>query len=88
MPIIRPISDIRNKFNSISEVCHKEQEPVFLTKNGKGDLVVMSIELFEKQQALIDLYQKLGEAENESSKNSSKIHHKDLMLKLRKKINA
>jgi prevent-host-death family protein len=88
MPIIRPISDIRNKFNSISEVCHREQEPVFLTKNGQGDLVVMSIELYEKQQTLIDLYQKLGEAEDESNKDSSKISHKDLMLKLRKKINA
>jgi len=88
MPIIRPISDIRNKFNSISEVCHREQEPVFLTKNGQGDLVVMSIELYEKQQALIDLYQKLGEAENESNMDSSRISHKDLMLKLRKKINA
>ncbi|MBN1798157.1 MAG: type II toxin-antitoxin system prevent-host-death family antitoxin [Spirochaetales bacterium] len=88
MPIIRPISDIRNKFNLISEVCHREQEPVFLTKNGQGDLVVMSIELYEKQQTLIDLYQKLGEAEDESNKDSSKISHKDLMLKLRKKINA
>ena len=88
MPIIRPISDIRNKFNSISEVCHREQEPVFLTKNGQGDLVVMSIELYEKQQTLIDLYQKLGEAEDESNKDSSKISHKDLILKLRKKINA
>jgi len=88
MPIIRPISDIRNKFNSISEVCHREQEPVFLTKNGQGDLVVMSIELYEKQQTLIDLYQKLGEAEDESNKDSSKISHKELMLKLRKKINA
>ena len=88
MPIIRPISDIRNKFNSISDVCHKEQEPVFLTKNGQGDLVVMSIELYEKQQALIELYQKLGEAENESNKSSYHISHKDLMHKLRKKING
>ncbi|MEW5814500.1 MAG: type II toxin-antitoxin system Phd/YefM family antitoxin [Spirochaetota bacterium] len=42
MPIIRPISDMRNKFHTISDQCHEEQEPIFLTKNGKGDLVVMS----------------------------------------------
>ncbi|MDP4160454.1 MAG: type II toxin-antitoxin system prevent-host-death family antitoxin, partial [Bacillota bacterium] len=39
MPIIKPISDLRNNFNEISEICHKESEPVFITKNGQGDLV-------------------------------------------------
>lgn len=60
MPIIRPISDLRNNFNDISEICHKEAEPVFITKNGQGDLVVMSMALYEKQQALIELYEKLS----------------------------
>ncbi len=88
MPIIRPISDMRNKFNAISEMCHQENEPVFLTKNGQGDLVVMSIELFEKQQALLDLYQKLGEAEAESMAGAQVISHEELMTKLRKKTNV
>ena len=88
MPIIRPISDMRNKFNTISEMCHKENEPVFLTKNGQGYLVVMSIELFEKQQALLDLYQKLGEAEVESMAGVPVISHEELMTKLRKKISV
>ena len=88
MPIIRPISDMRNKFNTISEMCHTENEPVFLTKNGQGDLVVMSIELFEKQQALLDLYQKLGEAEAESMAGAPVISHEELMTKFRKKINV
>ena len=88
MPIIRPISDMRNKFNAISEMCHQENEPVFLTKNGQGDLVVMSIELFEKQQALLDLYQKLGEAEAESMAGAPVISHEELMTKLRKKTNV
>ncbi len=88
MPIIRPISDMRNKFNTISEMCHTENEPVFLTKNGQGDLVVMSIELFEKQQALLDLYQKLGEAEAESMAGAPVISHEELMTKLRKKIHV
>jgi len=48
MPCIRPISDLRNKSNEISEFCKKKGEPVFITKNGAGDLVVMSMETYEK----------------------------------------
>lgn len=47
MPQIRPITDLRNT-NEISEICHARQEPIFITKNGYGDLVVMSIETYEK----------------------------------------
>jgi prevent-host-death family protein len=65
MPNIRPISDLRNKANEISEICHNENEPVFITKNGVGDLAVMSIESYERQQALLELYSKLFEAEVE-----------------------
>ena len=65
MPKIRPISDLRNKANEISEICHSENEPVFITKNGIGDLAVMSIESYERQQALLELYSKLFEAEVE-----------------------
>ena len=46
MPQIRPITDLRNT-NEISEICHAKKEPVFITKNGYGDLVVMSIETYE-----------------------------------------
>ncbi|MDN5315211.1 MAG: hypothetical protein PWP10_3961 [Clostridiales bacterium] len=48
MPIIRPSSDIRNDYNGISKYCHENQEAVFITKNGKGDLAVMPIETYEK----------------------------------------
>ncbi|MEN6351580.1 MAG: type II toxin-antitoxin system Phd/YefM family antitoxin [Syntrophomonas sp.] len=65
MPKIRPISDLRNNANDISEFCHTSREPVFITKNGVGDMVVMSVETFERQQALINLYTKLAEAEEE-----------------------
>ncbi len=63
MPSIRPISDLRNNANEISEFCHKYREPVFITKNGTGDMVVMSIEEYENQQGLLELYGKLSEAE-------------------------
>lgn len=87
MPTIRPVSDLRNNFKEISEVCHENGEPVFLTKNGRGDMVVMSIAQFEKQQALLELYKKLGEAEKESENNTPTISHDDLMKQMRKKLN-
>lgn len=64
MPQIRPITDLRNT-NEISEICHKSKEPVFITKNGYGDMVVMSIETYESQMALMEVYKKLSEAEAE-----------------------
>lgn len=64
MPQIRPITDLRNT-NEISEICHKLKEPVFITKNGYGDLVVMSMETYERQLALVEVYKKLAEAEKE-----------------------
>ena len=47
MPIIRPSSDLRNNYNEISTICHQTKSPVYITKNGAGDLAVMSIELYE-----------------------------------------
>jgi prevent-host-death family protein len=88
MPIIRPISDLRNNFNFISETCHKEGEPIFITKNGQSDLVVMSHALYEKQQALLELYQKLALAEKQSNSDIPKTSHGDLMNKLRSQING
>lgn len=87
MPIIKPISDLRNNFQEISEICHKEQEPVFITKNGLGDLVVMSMALYEQQQALLELYQKLSEAEAQSLAGAPTISHKDFMKKLKDELN-
>ncbi|MEG2374352.1 MAG: type II toxin-antitoxin system Phd/YefM family antitoxin, partial [Niameybacter sp.] len=48
MPAIRPISDLRNNANDISEFCHINKEPIFITKNGIGDMVVMGMETYEK----------------------------------------
>ncbi|WOC76013.1 type II toxin-antitoxin system Phd/YefM family antitoxin [Intestinibacillus sp. NTUH-41-i26] len=67
MPSIRPISDLRNSANEISDFCHQTREPVFITRNGTGDMVVISMEEYERQQGLIDLYGKLSAAEQEIS---------------------
>ena len=60
MPLIRPITDLRNT-NEISDFCHAKHEPVFITKNGYGDLVVMSMETYEEMAGRIELYSKLQE---------------------------
>lgn len=56
MPTIRPSADLRNSYNEISEYCHQYSEPVFITKNGKGDLAVMSIETYEEIKSKLELY--------------------------------
>lgn len=87
MPVIRPVSDLRNKTPEIEEICIKERKPVFITKNGSGHLVIMSLQLFEEQQALLDLYDKLGEAE-EQSRAGKRRSFRGAMADLRSRIHA
>ncbi|GBR75097.1 antitoxin phd [Candidatus Termititenax aidoneus] len=47
MPVIRKSADLRNKYAEISNFCHSYREPIFITKNGQGDLAVMSLETYE-----------------------------------------
>lgn len=61
MPVIRPSSDLRNNYSEISEFCHKYNEPIYITKNGQGDLAVMSIETYEKIVGKFELYKLLDE---------------------------
>ena len=88
MPNIRPISDLRNKANEISEFCHREGEPVFITKNGVGDMVVISIEVYERQQALIELYSKLSEAEAEIANGATGEDFFEVVKKLRSNVHG
>ena len=61
MPTIRPSADLRNKYHEISEFCHQYPEPVFITKNGQGDLAVMLIETYEMLTGKKELYNLLDE---------------------------
>ena len=61
MPNIRSSADLRNQYNEISTFCHEYAEPVFITKNGKGDLAVMSIEAYEELMGRFELYGLLQE---------------------------
>lgn len=56
---IRPSAAIRQNYNEISELCKKSGEPVYLTKNGEGDLVVMDIEAFVRREKMLKLREEL-----------------------------
>lgn len=73
---ILPSTSLRNQYNDISKKCKETGEPIFLTKNGEGDLVVMSIEAYEKQQDLLKLKERLLDIELEQ-KNGAKYYTLD-----------
>ena len=85
VPFIRSLADLQNKTQEIEEICIKEHRPVFITKNGNAHLVVMSQRLFEEQQALLDLYEKLDEAEEQSNAGKQRPY-KEAMTELRSRI--
>jgi len=84
MPQIRPITDLRNT-NEISKLCHTQSEPIFITKNGYGDLVIMSMETYERQVALGDIYKKLSIAEQQIADGIPLLDGADVFKKLRAK---
>lgn len=86
MPHIRPVSDLRNSFSEISKIVHETSEPVFLTKNGYGDMVVMSIEAYERKQFESEIYLKLKEAEMESKSTDLRYTHEEVFRDLRARL--
>ena len=72
MPEIRPSSDLRNKYSEISEFCHKYGEPVYITKNGAGDLAVMSVETYETLVGKFELYALLSKGLEDIQQGKSK----------------
>ncbi len=86
MKKIRPVSDLRNNFSDISKIVHETQEPVFLTKNGYGDMVVMSIEAYERRQFESEIYYNLKEAELEAKSTSKRYAHKEVFSGLRSRL--
>jgi prevent-host-death family protein len=86
MPLIRSISDLRNRAQEISELCHEEDQPVFITRNGKGDMVVMSHAHYENLQGLLELYQKLAEAETLDAAGEQGTTHQEVMNRLKARI--
>ena len=86
MKMIRPVSDLRNNFADISKTVHETAQPVFLTKNGYGDMVVMSMEAFENFQFESEVYCKLQEAEREAELTDRRYSSKDVLNAMRSAI--
>ena len=88
VPMIRPVSDLRNKFSDISKEVHKTNEPIFLTKNGRGDMVVMSLDAYEQNLFESEIYIKLKEAEYQAASTKKRYTHNEVITELRNLIKS
>ena len=84
MPQIRPITDLRNT-NEITDLCHAKQEPIFITKNGYGDLVVMSIETYEAMVETAETDAAISQAEAEFQQDGQLHDAREALASLRRK---
>ena len=82
---IRPVSDLRNKYPEIEQLVLGGEE-VYLTKNGYGSMVVMSIEQYSKLKDMLEM--KLDEADYQAEMSSERLSHEDVFTKLRGRVNG
>lgn len=83
---IRPVSDLRNKFPEIEEIVVKEGQPVYLTKNGHGTMVVMSLEKYAELTDDIEL--KLDNADKQAASTDERLAHDGVFSRVRARIDA
>jgi len=86
MPQIIPIRDLKNT-SAISQMCHEAHEPIFVTKNGYGDMVIMSMEMYQEKLFMHDIYAKLAESEAGTAAGRTK-NAKTSLQWLREKYNV
>ena len=85
-PVIKPISDLRNKANQISELAHQLNEPIFITKNGEGDMVVMSMAQYGQLQLKLELFSKLALAQAQKASGDGERTLQQVMKNIRKRL--
>ncbi|MDR1271561.1 MAG: type II toxin-antitoxin system Phd/YefM family antitoxin [Clostridiales Family XIII bacterium] len=88
MNMIRPVSDLRNNFAEISKMVHETAKPVFLTKNGFGDMVVLSMEAYADLQLDSEIYTRLQEAEREAVAMQQRFSSKEVLKAMKDAIKA
>ncbi len=86
--MIKPSTCLRNEYNDISSFCKEKQQPVFLTKNGEGDLVVMSMEAYTYREEMLDLREKLLEAEAQRISGAKTYSMEEVNQQLEELING
>ena len=86
--IIKASAALRNGYTEISEMAKKTKEPIYITKNGEGDLVVMNIEAFEKREQILNLRAKVLQAEQERMEGAETLSVSEARKRLRERINA
>ena len=86
MTQIRPVSDLRNRFAEISHAVHESGEPVILTKNGYGDMVVLSYDVYERMRHERFVASQLNAAEAEASATAQRFDHNRVMAGLRERM--
>lgn len=79
---------MRNEYASISALAHESREPIYITKNGEGDLVVMSIEAFEKREQMLEFRSKILDAEQERINGETTRSTADARKELRERMNG
>lgn len=84
--LIKPSASIRQNYNEISNLCKETGEPVFLTKNGEGDLVVMDIDVYDQREMQLELREKLLEIETMRKSGVSDLSARDISSDLRSRI--
>ena len=82
---IRPVSDLRNKFSEIENIVSANRSPVFLTKNGYGSMVVMSLDLYESLTHTIE--SQLNEADTQAASTNARLSHEEVFSHIRSQIN-
>ena len=84
--IIRPSAAIRQNYNDIADMCRKTAEPIFLTKNGEGDLVVMDIETYNRREKMLKLREELLAVEEDKMRGSKGYSVDDVAAMMRSAI--
>lgn len=85
---IRPISDLRTKLTEISKEIHENNQPIYLTKNGYGDMVLMSMEAYQEMIENNEIYLKMKEAEIYAELNTKRLSHEEVFNNLHEFIDS
>lgn len=86
MPVIKPISALRNKSRKIAELARNSEQPIYITTNGEGDLVVMSLAHYTKLQMTLDLLSKIEVSEQDWARGERGRPFREVMKDVRKRL--